>query len=297
MVNYDNHQYHCRLLLEGDSDRFYSYLHLTCNEKISIHVLSTAGQHHVTGTSKAEALSQQFLSAFTQEDTDNMPATSHQQYNSIKDIIFTPNGITKLLQQIRPGKAAGPDELPARVLKEMACEISGMLTFLFQQSYECGSVPEDWSKATVAAIYKKGNKMEPSNHRPVSLTCILCKIMEHVVFSHMASHMEDNKILTFRQHGFRPGYSCETQLVSAFHEWASCLEDCGQTDIKLLDFSKAFDHVPHSRLMLKLKMYGINGRTGAWIEAFLGNRSQSIIVNGSHSMCQPFMSGVPKAEY
>ncbi len=140
-------------LLEGDSKRFYSYLRLKCTENINIPVLSTAGQHHVTDTSKAEALSQQFLSTFTQEDTDNMPSISHQQFNSIQEIIFTQNGITKLLQQIRPGKAAGPDELPARVLKEMACEISGMLTFLFQQSYECGSVPEDWSKATVAAIY------------------------------------------------------------------------------------------------------------------------------------------------
>ena len=153
-------------------------------------------------------------------------------------------------------KATGPDKLPTHVLKEMACRIPGIFTFLFQQSYECGSVPKDWSKAKVAAIYK-GNKMEPNNYGPVLLTCILCKIMEHVVFLHMASHMEDNKILTFWQHGFCPGYSCETQSVSVIHEWASCLEDRGQTDIVPLEFNNAFDHVPHSRLMLKLKMYGI----------------------------------------
>ena len=110
------------------------------------------------------------------------------------------------------------------------------------------------------------------------------------MFSHVATHLDNNYILTFKQHGFRPGFSCETQLVSAIHDWAQTLEDRGQTDLALLDFSKAFDRVPHERLMLKL----LDGKTARWIKAFLSKRMQSVVVNGQSSAPQPVTSGVPQ---
>ena len=136
--------------------------------------------------------------------------------------------------------------------------------------------------------------MCPANYRPVSLTCILCKCMEHVMFRHLSDHLEKNDILTPKQHGFRTGYSCATQLISVVHDWAKTIDNKGQTDVALLDFSKAFDKVSHLRLALKLRYYGISGKSLGWIKAFLGNRTQAVVVNGRPSKPCKVTSGVPQ---
>ena len=281
-------------LAEGDPKRFHSYLRTKRTENLTIPVLHTGDEYHVNNAAKAEALSDQFKAAFTREDTSNTPDMGPSPFKEIGNIYFTQPGIQKLLEKLKPGKASGPDELPARVLKETAPCISGILSFLFHQSYESGCTPSDWTKATVTAIYKKGSKMDPANYRPVSLTCILCKTMEHIVCSHISKHLDSSNILSFRQHGFRQGFSCETQLVASIDDWAQNLQSRSQTDVALLDFSKAFDCVPHGRLMVKLKHYGISGKTAAWVLSFLSGRSQEVVVNGSHSVSQPVLSGVPQ---
>ena len=97
------------------------------------------------------------------------------------------------------------------------------------------------------------------NYRPVSLTCISCKLFEHIVCKHILGHLEDHEILTDLQHGFRSGRSCETQLITTFHDIASAYNKKGsQIDIAVLDFSKALDTVPHDGLLSKLKHYGID---------------------------------------
>jgi hypothetical protein len=111
----------------------------------------------------------------------------------------------------------------------------------------------------------------------------------------MAKHLSANNILIDEQHGFRKRYtSCETQLISAIHDWAKSINHTKQTDLILLDFSKAFDSVPHKRMMMKLDFYGIRANTLKWIEAFLSNRSQVVSINGSHSTSKQVISGVPQ---
>ena len=158
-----------------------------------------------------------------------------------------------------------------------------------------GAVPSDWTKALVTAIHKKDSKSNPANYRPVSITSLCCKVMEHILLSHIAKHLAANNMLIDQQHGFRQRFSCETQLISAVNDWAKCMNSRSQTDVILLDLSKAFDSVPHQRLLLKLDYYGICGKTAAWIKAFLSNRSQVVSVNGSHSSSRPVPSGVPHA--
>ena len=120
---------------------------------------------------------------------------------------------------------------------------------LFQSSLESGQVPEDWRKANVAPVYKKGCKVKAENYRPISLTCVTCKIMEHVIASSLMSFFDDNKVLTDVQHGFRRKRSCESQLISTIDFLAKSLDNKQQIDAILLDFSKAFDLVPHHRLL------------------------------------------------
>ena len=118
--------------------------------------------------------------------------------------------------------------------------------------------------------------------------------MEHIVLSHIAKHLSANKILLDSQHGFRQRLSTVTQLITSTHDWASTLQHRGQTDVILLDFSKAFDKVPHLRLSAKLNHYGIRGQTLDWISSFLDNRTQAVSVNGTHSSWGKVSSGVPR---
>ena len=106
--------------------------------------------------------------------------------------------------------------------------------------------------------FSKRETNSPSNYRPVSLTCIIAKCMEHILVSNMMKHLELNNILHPLQHGFRKNYSCETQLLSLFQDLAS---NPSQIDMIIMDFSKAFDKVPHRRLNYKLDWYGIRGNT------------------------------------
>ena len=111
---------------------------------------------------------------------------------------------------------------------------------------------------------------------------------------HSVLHNILHNILTPRQHGFRAGFSCETQLVQAVDDWARSLDLGKQTDVVVFDFSKAFDSVPHQRLLAKLNHYGIRGKNLQWLSSFLLDRKQRVVLNGSNSSWSPVISGVPQ---
>ena len=207
---------------------------------------------------------------------------------------LTTEGVAKLRQKLNPAKATGPDLLPARVLKELASEISPYLTAIFQGSFDTGYVPKDWRKANVTAIFKKGEKFKASNYRPVSLTSICCKIQEHVKTSNVLNYLDVHNILTDCQHGFRARRSSETQLLTLAQELLAGLDKKHQHDLIILDFSKAFNPVPHQRLMKKIDHYGIRGSTYNWIRAFLTDCTQQVLVEGATSDSIPVISGVPQ---
>ena len=146
----------------------------------------------------------------------------------------------------------------------------------------------------MTAIFKKGDRFKASNYRPVSLTSLCCKLQEHIIVSNTMKHLEHHKILTDCQHGFRARRSCETQLVTLCHELADSLDKNKQTDMVILDFSKAFDRVSHQRLLIKLRHYGIQGTTFQWIQSFLSSRNQQVVVDGATSDKVPVISGVPQ---
>ena len=145
----------------------------------------------------------------------------------------------------------------------------------------------------VAPIHKKSRKSDPANNRPISLACILCKVMEHIIVSNINKlwkHLHIYIILRF-QHGFQSGLSCESQLIETVHDWMMPLDNKTQTDAILLDFAKAFDKVPHKRFLCKLTSYG---NTHNWITSFLSNRKQRVSVNGALSDTTDVTSGVPQ---
>ena len=210
------------------------------------------------------------------------------------DIKVEQKGVLKLLRGLNPHKATGPDELSTRFLKEMAVPITPALTTIFQATLDQGHIPDDWKSANVAPIFKKGDKSKPSNYRPVSLTSVCCKLIEHVIHSHIMKFFDQHNILSDYQHGFRKQRSCESQLITTIQDLANGIDSSTQIDAVLLDFSKAFDKVPHKRLAAKLHHYGVRGNTLLWIESFLSGRTQRVIVEGQSSSTAPVTSGVPQ---
>jgi len=244
--------------------------------------------------SRAGVLNRQFYSAYTRDDGSPLPDLGQSPHPTMPDIVFSTQGVAKVLLNLKPHKAAGPDDVAARYLKETAPIIAPALQIIFSQSYKSGETPMDWKKANVCPVFKKGERYQASNYRPVSLTCIASKVMEHCIVSNILDHMEHNSIFYHLQHGFRRNLSTETQLISFVHQLVTDIKDGHQIDAIILDFSKAFDKVCHRLLLHKLEFYGIKGYTNKWISAFLSNRSQQVVVNGECSDPMDVLSGVPQ---
>ena len=192
------------------------------------------------------------------------------------------SGVTKILQKLDPSKSPGPDKIPSRLLKSIAMAVSPCLTLLFSASLHQGRVPSDWKKALVCPVFKKGDRKNPSNYRPVSLTYICSKVMEHIIYSEIMTHLETHNILSDMQFGFRKRHSAELQLFQTIHDLAFDLNRKSQTDVILLDFSKAFDRVSHRHLITKLEYYGIRNNILNWVASFLSGRTQQVVCGGCY---------------
>ena len=192
---------------------------------------------------------------------------------------------------LNPSKALGPDELHPRVLKELATELGPVFAHRFQQPIGTGEIPKEWSPP-ICPLFKKSDRSLACNYRPVSLTCVLCKLFEHKVCSNIMTHLDEHKLLSDRQHAFRKGHSCETQLTTVINDWAKILDNRGQVDTFILDFEKAFDTPPHELPKSKLFSYGIGGKTLKLIDSFLCFRQQRVVVNGVKSDWAPVLSAV-----
>ena len=237
---------------------------------------------------------EQFQSAFTRENDDLLPDTKKRARRAIPPLIITVDGVEKLLCGINIPKAQGPDQIANIMLKTCAPQLAPAMATIFQASIITGKLSSDWLNANIAPVYKKGDVHLPENYRPVSLTCVSCKLLEHIVCKHILDHLERNKILTSLNHGFRFGYSCETQLVTTVHDLLGKFDVGAQIDIGILDFSKAFDTVPHQKLLHKMRQYGVDGNINAWLCDFLTNRKMKVVTDGEESDAVTVDSGVPQ---
>ncbi len=149
-------------------------------------------------------------------------------------------------------------------------------------------------KAEVAPIFKKGSKNLAVNYIPISQTRVSCKPFEHIITKHISNHLDGHNILSKFQHGFRYLHFCETQLMITIQDLMSHRDNNTQIDIAILDFSKAFNTVPHDSLLGKLQFYSIDVPILKWISVFLKNRDQCIVVDGAKSELVSVDSGIPQ---
>lgn len=256
---------------------------------------STDGTLTSDDKAKAELLNEYFVSVFTKEDTTEVPDLPHkQQTPNNQDVQFSTEVIERKLKKLKVTKSAGPDGFHPRVLCELSSSIKLPLSIIFTKSYMESRLPTEWKFAHITPIHKKGSKVVPGNYRPVSLTSVIGKLMESVIRDSLVKHMMDNQLFCDEQHGFVPGRSCMTQLLVTFEMWSEMLDSGSPVDVVYLDFKKAFDIVPHQRLLRKLEAYGITGKLLLWIRDFLSGRKQRVVANGSLSNWADILSGIPQ---
>ena len=283
----------------GKIKKFWSFVKSLKKDASGITSLRENGILKSDTRDKANICNRQFELAFTRKTDDDLPSKGDSPFPAMEDITVDPAGVAKLLAKLNIHKASGPDGLNARVLKECSSEVAPVLAYIFNESLVEGVVPDEWRQANVTPVFKKGEKYDAANYRPVSLTCICCKTLEHILVSNINKHLAFESILADCQHGFRSQRSCETQLVQFYHDVVSNLDGAQnrghkQTDIIVMDFAKAFDKVPHRRLLYKLDYYGIRGSTHKWIASWLSGRTQQVVLDGQASDPVPVLSGVPQ---
>lgn len=242
---------------------------------------------------KAQLFNQFFHSNFTATDASpDLPELESLTNDRITDVVLTIPEVRLLLSTLNCNKSIGPDNLSGHILKECAAELSPSLTKLFNLSLSTGIVPSFWKYANVIPVFKKGDSSLCSNYRPISLLCITSKIFEHAILHNIYDKFAH--LICNAQHGFLPKRSTSTQLFTVLHDIYKLCDSGTQADMIYLDFSKAFDSVPHRLLVHKLKSFGFSGNLINWFSSYLSSRFQRVVIEGCESDWLPVTSGVPQ---
>jgi hypothetical protein len=242
---------------------------------------------------KSAAFNDYFSSVYI-PDNNIMPVFSSRTEKSLENVKITAYMVYNILSHLKPSLSSGPDNIPNVLLKNCCVSLAEPLRKIFEISLQTNTLPKDWLTAIVCPIYKKGVVDDVQNYRPISLTCTCCRVFERIICNTIIEFLQNNKLLHPEQHGFVRKKSTTTNLVQSFHDWTIGLENRKNTDIVYIDFSKAFDTVCHTKLLTKLRAYGVKGNLSKWIYAFLNNRSQRVRLSTDLSNSNSVMSGVPQ---
>ena len=274
---------------------FFKYVNsrLTVRPEITA-IKGENGQLYEDDRGICEALAKYFNSVYLPHSDEQMPEMQNLTNVQIGRINLTQDMVREKLAKLNVNKSCGPDDVHPHVLQRSASAMCKPLHIIFQMSLDRGECPTDWKIANVTPIHKKGDRTDPSNYRPVSLTSQVCKVLESLVRSRVIEHLNENNLINEAQHGFREGRSCLTNLLETLEAWTQIIEEGDGIDVAYLDFRKAFDLVSHKHLLFKMSRYGINGQILEWVKDFLSDRTQRVLIRGTASSSQNVTSGVPQ---
>lgn len=285
--------------IKDQPKKFWNYV----NSKSKVHsIIPDLEEKHASGVKtatndkdKAEMLSEFFSRVLIAEEDSNYPSLPNKPVpTTLETITIDEDKIKKKLKALKTDKSPGPDNIFPNILKAATNELAHPLSIIFKYSLKTKTVPKAWKIGHIKAIHKKGPKKICENYRPISLTSIVCKIMESIVRDAIMDYMTSHHYLSKQQFGFMPKRSTVLQLLKIIDEWTEALDNGKYIEAIYMDIQKAFDTVPHRRLMYKLQMYGISGDTFKWLENFLTDRLQYVEVNREKSSYKRVTSGVPQ---
>ena len=246
---------------------------------------------------KAEILKEQFESVYSTSpfnEQNSAPNPTRTFDRILEDFNITEADIKNQIKRLRTNAAAGPDNIPAILLKNCSETIAYPICKLWVKSLQEGYIPDLLKTGIITPIFKGGDRTNPQNYRPVSLTSHVIKIFENIVRMKIENHLTENNLFNDNQHGFRKGRSCISQLLNHYNKIIEDLEKGHRNHVVYLDFAKAFDKVHHKVLLQKLRNIGISGKLHHWIKEFLSSRKQTVTVEGQHSEMSEVLSGVPQ---
>ena len=191
-------------------------------------------------------------------------------------------------------KASGIDNLSTKVLKDACLILTDQITYMFNLSLRKGTFPDAWKRATIIPLQKEGNTDDVNNLRPISLLPLPGKLLEKIVHEQIINYLEDNKLLTDRQAGFRASHSTISKIAKVTDDIYKSFDLKEATVSVFIDFKKAFDTVCHEILLKKLESLGLGDLTIRWFKSYRTNRSQSTLANNVLSSSQPIVCGVPQ---
>ena len=276
----------------------YKHINQLRNVKHGIPPLLGDNGHSTTLQEATMTLLKQFTSInlppVPQPEQDSSPTTEVPSSATLGCVTFTPAVVEKKLSSLKKHSAPGNDELTPKLLSALASPLSTCLSAYFQQSLNDQQVPSRWKKGLITPIYKGGKRDDPTNYRPITLLPTISKTMEAIVADALRQFLEDNRLLTPYQHGFRNGHSCTSNLLLTRNDWSKHLDAGTEVDVLYLDFSKAFDRVHHATLLTKLAAYGVRNPLKGWIADYLHQRTVAVRISGVSSEQAPTTSGVPQ---
>ena len=247
--------------IKNDSKSFYAYVRSKQNVHDKVGPLEdSAGNIISQGFLMAEDLNGYFSSVFTKEDISSLPVADAKFQGAKSDclgpLVVTPELVAKKIKAMKDNKSPGVDGIPPKLLMETVEQISIPLARVFNLSLKEGVVPFEWKEANIIPLFKKGSRNKSENYRPVSLTSVICKLLERLIKDHMVDFLVKHKLLNSSQHGFLKARPCLTNMLCFLEEITKWIDVGSPVDIIYLDFQKVFDKVPHQRLLLKLKVHG-----------------------------------------
>ena len=223
-----------------------------------------------------------------------LPAFEYKCQNRLARISCTSHEIETLIEILNPNKATGPDEISNKMLKAAAQEVSVPLNILFNRSFSESKFSEIWKFSNVIPLPKKEDNSDPSSFRPVSLLSNVGKLQERIAFKNIYNFLNGNDLLYKYQSGFLPNHSTTFQLIDIYHHICQTIDNNQFSCMVFCDVSKAFDRVWHKGLIFKLKQVGIEDELLEWINDYLSNRQQKVVIKNCSSSLRSVNAGVPR---
>ncbi len=283
-----------RLLTLGNPNALYKYAKSRKNYCEAVAPLRDAlGTLCSANADKCNILATYYSLVFSQDNLLQY-ALPLATANRLVTVELTPVTVYNILLKMPSKVSMGPDLIPPCVLKQCAVSLALPLCILYNASLSSGTVPSTWKHAHVVPIFKKGERAEPANYRPVSLISAIDKGLEDPVYHAILSHCLQEKLISREQFGFLPGRSTTGQLIDTFDIVTKALDDGFCVDIVYLDLSKAFDSISVRKLLLKLESLGISGQLLSWLKSYLTERTQAVKIGECLSASHPVLSGVPQ---
>jgi len=217
----------------------------------------------------ADMLNSLFYQQF--RTSHQFPMLGYEAKNEVPDV--SPSGVAQQIKNLKSGKAPGPDGFGKADLSIDIELTAACLSRIFQVSLQTGQLLLDWKRANVSPLHKSGTTVSVNNYRPIVLTNIPCEILEHIVLRNLLEKTDTK--LNNRQHGFRRGLSCEIQTCATMHDILYAINNQKTVHAAVIDFTKAFDQVPHALLLQKLSQIAdVDNYLLCWVHNFLTDRKQ-----------------------